>query len=89
MGFILKLDPLINHSSYSSQHGVIHIYDLQIPQGFGCLEIIWRVLKGKESLPADTPSAKDKKEMTFGTKTWVPGAKLEGIGKGETVGSPG
>lgn len=53
------------------------------------MEIIWRVLKGKESLLVDILLVKDKKEMIFGIKIWVFGVKFEGIGKGEIVGSLG
>lgn len=61
-----------------------------VPQGFGSLEIICSVLRGKESLAADTPPAVCEKEMTFGAMTWVRGAKLKGrIEKGETVPVPG
>lgn len=46
--------------------------------------------KGQGCLPADTPPAMYKKEMMFGTRSWICSAKLKGrVEKGETVGIPG
>lgn len=44
----------------------IHTCDLQMPQGCGCLDLIWRILRGEECLPADSPSVMGKTKMMCG-----------------------